>query len=104
MYNKRTLATIYRFSFETKNYIDVLQKQFKGIILNQLGRLIVIPTPIGNMFDMSVNMYKKLFEVDIIGCEDKRVAGRLYKLMNHRHINKRLYDSFGYSGFQLVER
>lgn len=54
------------------------------------------------MFDISVNMYKKLFEVDIIGCEDRRVAGRLYKLMTHRHINQRLYDSFGYSGFQVV--
>jgi hypothetical protein len=33
-----------------------------------LGKLSIIPTPIGNMNDLSPNMLKALFTADLIGC------------------------------------
>lgn len=42
-------------------FVDIIEKRFNG-------RLVIIPTPIGNMQDISVNIYQKLFEVDVIGC------------------------------------
>lgn len=43
------------------SFVDILDKRFNG-------RLVIIPTPIGNMQDLGVNIYKKLFEVDVIAC------------------------------------
>lgn len=49
------------------------------------------------MQDISVNIYNKLFEVDVIGCEDTRVTGQLFKLLENRKIADRLYNAFGFS-------
>lgn len=78
-------------------FVDVLQKRFNG-------RLVIIPTPIGNMQDISVGIYSRLFEVDVIGCEDTRVAGKLFKLFESRKVADKLYNLFGYSRGELVER
>lgn len=32
------------------------------------GKLTILPTPIGNMNDLSPNIIKALFKADIIGC------------------------------------
>jgi len=32
------------------------------------GKLTILPTPIGNMADISPNILKALFKADIIGC------------------------------------
>jgi len=32
------------------------------------GKLTILPTPIGNMADLSPNIIKALFKADIIGC------------------------------------
>jgi 16S rRNA C1402 (ribose-2'-O) methylase RsmI len=48
-------------------------------------------------------MYKKLFEVDVIGCEDTRIAGQLYKLMDNKKVGAKLYDCFGYGSSELVK-
>ena len=50
------------------------------------GKLLVIPTPIGNLGDLSPNIIKALFKADLIGCEDRRVAGQLYHLIRSRKI------------------
>jgi 16S rRNA C1402 (ribose-2'-O) methylase RsmI len=78
------------------SFIDIIDKKFRG-------KLIIIPTPIGNMQDISVNIYKKLFEVDVIGCEDTRVAGKLFKLIETREIANKLYNLFGFSNKEMVE-
>ena len=43
--------------------------------------LYVVPTPIGNMSDVSARMKKTLEEVSFIACEDTRVGGKLLTLL-----------------------
>jgi len=43
------------------------------------GRLIVCPTPIGNLEDLSDRARRALAEADIVACEDTRRTGRLYE-------------------------
>lgn len=51
-----------------------------------VGKLTVLPTPIGNLQDLSPNIIKALFKADVIGCEDRRVAGKLYTLIKSKNI------------------
>jgi 16S rRNA (cytidine1402-2'-O)-methyltransferase len=46
-----------------------------------MGTLYVVPTPIGNMSDVSERMRKTLEEADFIACEDTRVGGKLLLLL-----------------------
>lgn len=57
--------------------------------------LYVIPTPIGNLEDVTLRTINVLNKVDMIYCEDKRVTA---KLLNYLNINKQLktYNEFSY--------
>ena len=55
-----------------------------------MSKLFLIPTPIGNLADITARSVSTLFEVDYILCEDTR---RTAKLMNHLNIKKKL-ESF----------
>jgi 16S rRNA (cytidine1402-2'-O)-methyltransferase len=43
------------------------------------GRLIVCPTPIGNMGDLTPRVREALVSADLVACEDTRRAGRLFE-------------------------
>ena len=43
------------------------------------GRLVVCPTPIGNLEDMSARARRALEEADLVACEDTRRTGLLYE-------------------------
>ena len=43
------------------------------------GRLIVCPTPIGNLADLTPRVRDALTDADLVACEDTRRAGRLYE-------------------------
>ena len=53
---------------------------------NPTGKLSIVPTPIGNMNDLTPNIVRCLFQADLIGCEDQRVAGQLYSLIKNRKL------------------
>ncbi|MFB0918937.1 MAG: 16S rRNA (cytidine(1402)-2'-O)-methyltransferase [Clostridiaceae bacterium] len=44
-----------------------------------MGKLIVVPTPIGNLKDLSERVIEVLTTADVIACEDTRTTGRLLK-------------------------
>lgn len=56
--------------------------------------LYLIPTPIGNMEDITVRALNTLKMVDIVFCEDTRVTGQLLKYYD---INKKLISSHKYN-------
>ena len=66
------------------------------------GRLTIIPTPIGNMDDISPHMLRALLTADLIACEDRRVAGQLYSLIRNRNILADMNSRFGDIGLTAL--
>lgn len=69
------------------------------------GTLYLVPTPIGNLGDISPRARKTLAEADFIAAEDTRVT---LKLLNHLEIKKPLVSYYEHnkneSGPRIVER
>lgn len=69
------------------------------------GILYLVPTPIGNLGDISTRMIDILNEVDFIAAEDTRVS---LKILNHLDIKKPLVSYYRHntetSGPQIVQR
>ncbi len=49
-----------------------------------MGKLIVVPTPLGNLQDLSSRVIETLKTADIIACEDTRTTGRLLKHLDSK--------------------
>ena len=69
------------------------------------GMLYLVPTPIGNLGDISIRCRQTLEEADFIAAEDTRVS---LKLLNHLGIKKSLVSYFEHNkaekGNMIVER
>ena len=69
------------------------------------GMLYLVPTPIGNLGDISLRCRQTLEEADFIAAEDTRVS---LKLLNHLGIKKSLVSYFEHNkaqkGEQIVQR
>ena len=64
------------------------------------GMLYLVPTPIGNLGDISIRCKKTLEEADFIAAEDTRVT---LKLLNHLGIKKSLVSYFEHNKTQKGE-
>ena len=64
------------------------------ISYNNTPTLYLIPTPIGNLDDITLRAIKVLNEVEIIFSEDTRVTSLL---LNHLNIKKKLISSHEYN-------
>lgn len=69
--------------------------QYLCTFVANMGILYIIPTPVGNMEDMTFRAVRILKEVDLILCEDTRTSGVLLKhfgienrLMSHHKFNE----------------
>jgi len=65
------------------------------------GRLIVVPTPIGNLEDITLRAKRVLGEVDSVVAEDTRVSGRL---LQHLGITKPLVSFHTANEHRVVEQ
>lgn len=62
-----------------------------------MGKLIVVPTPIGNLKDITLRALEVLKQVEVIACEDTR---RTSRLLNHFNIQGKKLISY----YEPVER
>ena len=65
-----------------------------------MSKLILIPTPIGNLDDITYRAIKNLKEADLVLCEDTR---RTVKLLNHLEIKKPLRSYHKFNEHDLVQ-
>ena len=65
-----------------------------------MSRLVIIPTPIGNLDDITHRSIDYLNKADLILCEDTR---RTIKLLNHLEIKKPLRSYHKFNEHDLVE-
>jgi 16S rRNA (cytidine1402-2'-O)-methyltransferase len=67
--------------------------------MNNPGKLILVPTPIGNLEDITLRAISVLKEADVILAEDTRVSSRL---MNHFGIEKKLVPHHKFNEHKTV--
>ncbi|MGQ1888971.1 16S rRNA (cytidine(1402)-2'-O)-methyltransferase [Thermophagus sp. OGC60D27] len=65
------------------------------------GKLFIVPTPIGNLEDMTFRAVRILKEVDFILAEDTRTSG---KLLKHYDINTRMYAHHKFNEHAAIDK
>ena len=65
-----------------------------------MGKLFIVPTPIGNLEDMTFRAIRVLQEADLILAEDTRTSG---KLLKHYEINTHMYSHHMHNEHKTVD-
>jgi len=73
----------------------------KAITNNPAGILYIVPTPIGNLEDITFRAIRLLKEVDFILAEDTRTSG---KLLKHFDISTKMYAHHKFNEHAAVEK
>jgi hypothetical protein len=68
------------------------------------GSLIIVPTPIGNLNDITLRSFHMLTTADIVACEDTRKTGKMLQLMQDKRIKQRFKDQFGASMEDFMDK
>jgi len=68
------------------------------------GQLVICPTPIGNLNDISIRQYEALKNGDLIACEDTRKTGKMLELIQQKKMKEKFYSEFGISFEEFVNR
>jgi 16S rRNA (cytidine1402-2'-O)-methyltransferase len=68
--------------------------------MSQIGKLILVPTPIGNLEDITLRGLKVLQNADAILAEDTRQTS---KLLNHYQISKPLWSYHAHNEHKQLE-
>ena len=66
-----------------------------------MSKLVLIPSPIGNLEDITIRAIETIKNVDLILCEDTR---RTIKLLNHLGIKKTLKSYHKFNEHSIVEK
>ena len=66
-----------------------------------MSKLVLIPSPIGNLEDITIRAIETIKNVDLILCEDTR---RTIKLLNHLGIKKKLRSYHKFNKHSLIEK
>lgn len=71
----------------------------------QGGRLVICPTPLGNLGDMTQRALKAFSQVDVVCCEDTRVTGKLLVALGIEKRLERLDEAtISHAADRIVER
>jgi len=65
-----------------------------------MGKLFIVPTPIGNLEDMTLRAIRVLKEADLILAEDTRTSG---KLLKHYEIGTHMYSHHMHNEHKTIE-
>ena len=65
-----------------------------------MAKLYIVPTPIGNLEDITLRALRILKEVDVIYAEDTRTSGNL---LRHYEIDKKLFAYHQFNEHKTVE-
>ncbi len=71
------------------------------LFLQSMGILYIVPTPVGNMEDITLRALRVLREVDLILAEDTRTSGVLLK---HYEIKNRVVSHHKFNEHQSIEK
>lgn len=99
------LIQVFRFSssiYTTEDNVIDLDKLEQTP--NYSGSLVIVPTPIGNLGDVTVRQYQKLMSADIIACEDTRKTAKFLSLLNDKKLRSTFKREFGTSFEEFVEQ
>lgn len=65
-----------------------------------MAKLVLVPTPIGNLEDITLRAIRVLTDVDLVLAEDTRTSGNLLK---HLGLSKRLQSYHAHNEHRVVE-
>lgn len=98
---KKSINSFYEFSEKTTPKAKIYQEDDLVFDIGNpekfRGMLIICPTPIGNLNDISIRQYEAIKSADILACEDTRITGKLIDLINRKKMRENFLIEFGIS-------